>query len=46
MLIVNPNKRYGVETVISICEQRAKLRPRIDAMLIMDDVNDKLQLLN
>jgi len=46
MIMVEPYKRLSVENVISICEQRAKLRPRIDAMLVMDDVNDKLQLLN
>jgi len=46
MLKVEPIKRLGVENVISICEQRAKLRPKIDAVLVMDDVNDKLQLLN
>jgi len=46
MIKVEPEQRLGIHDVVDICEKRIKTRPRIDPILVMDDINDKLQLLD
>jgi hypothetical protein len=48
MLRVNPTERLEIKEVVKVCEiQRANLKkPRIDPFLIMDDIIEKLKLLN
>jgi len=46
MLTLIAEKRLSSSEVFQKCEKRLKSRPRIDPSLIMDDIHDKLQLLN
>lgn len=46
MIQVRPEDRLSVHEVVHACEKRLKTRPRIQPILIMDDIHDKLQLLN
>lgn len=45
MLTLHADKRLSSKDVHEICEKRLKSRPKIDPALIMDDIHDKLQLL-
>lgn len=47
MLKVNPEERFDINAVVELCElQRAQVRkPKIDPFLIMDDIMEKLKLL-
>jgi len=46
MLILDTSKRLSSKEVYDVCEKRLKSRPRVDPALIMEDIHDKLQLLN
>jgi len=46
MLTLNAEQRLSSFEVCDRCEKRLKSRPRIDPTLIMDDIHDKLQLLD
>ena len=49
MLRLKPSERYDAEQVLKICKQQKDLalkRPKIDPFLVMDDITEKLRLLN
>lgn len=46
MLKVNPDERIDLKDVLKACEQESKKKPKIDPYLIMDDIMEKLKLLN
>lgn len=49
MLHVDPDKRFGIDQVCQLCETYKKHmanRPQIDTYLIMDDIIEKLSLLD
>jgi len=46
MLNLDTNRRLSSKEVYEACEKRLKSRPRVDPALIMEDIHDKLQLLN
>lgn len=46
MLETSVEKRIPIDEVVRICEARQRVKPRIDPMLVMDDLHDKLQLLD
>lgn len=49
MLHVDPDKRFGIDHVCQLCETYRKTvasKPQIDTYLIMDDIIEKLSLLD
>ena len=49
MLRLKPAERYDAEQVLKVCMQKKELvltRPKIDPFLVMDDILEKLRLLN
>ena len=49
MIIVDPNKRVDLPEVIEACKKYREKResePKIDSSLIMDDISEKLHLLD
>ena len=49
MLHVDPDKRFGIDQICQLCETYKKHmanRPQIDTYLIMDDIIEKLSLLD
>jgi len=49
MIIVEPQNRLDIETVVRICDAHqssGSKRPKIDPFLIMDDIHEKLRLLD
>ncbi len=49
MLKVNPNERLDISQVVSLCDiqmEQIQKKPKIDPFLIMDDIIEKLRLLD
>jgi hypothetical protein len=48
MLKVNPTERIDIDGAVKTCELaiEAMKKPRIDPFMIMDDINEKLKLLD
>jgi NIMA (never in mitosis gene a)-related kinase len=49
MLRLKPSERYDAEQVMKVCMEQKELvlkRPKIDPFLVMDDIIEKLRLLN
>jgi hypothetical protein len=49
MLKLDPDQRFGISQVCELCETYKKIvasRPQIDTYLIMDDIIEKLSLLD
>lgn len=49
MLRLNPSERYDAEQVMKVCKEQKDIaikRPKIDPSLVMDDIIEKLRLLN
>jgi predicted Co/Zn/Cd cation transporter (cation efflux family) len=46
MLKVSPDERIDLKEVLKECENELKKKPKIDPYLIMDDIMEKLKLLD
>jgi hypothetical protein len=49
MIVVDPNQRLSLDQIVELCEihmRSSGKRPRIDPFLIMDDIHEKLFLLD